>query len=72
MLPNTETKPQRRPRRTSANDPRFDLHKRLDRLLDDPTSRSHLDALVYGLVDYELKARLSAILPPAADEGQHG
>ncbi len=65
-----QTKKPRKPRRTPANDPRFDLRKRLDRFLDNPTSRAQLDALVYGIVDYELNARLLQVLPPA--EEQHG
>lgn len=49
----------RRKRRTRANDPRFDLHKRLDLFLDNPTNPYHLDSLVSGLIGYELRARLT-------------
>ncbi len=65
-----ETTTTKRKRRTPKNDPRFDLRKRLDRFLDNPTNPSTLDSLVSGLVGYELNARLLQVLPPA--EEQHG
>ncbi|MDN7596704.1 hypothetical protein QZM01_21835, partial [Burkholderia multivorans] len=37
----------------------FDLHKRLDLFLDNPTNPYHLDSLVSGLIGYELRARLT-------------
>lgn len=62
----TDDTTKKRKRRTRANDPRFDLRKRLDRFLDNPTNPSTLDSLVSGLVDYELNARLLAVLPVEA------
>lgn len=57
----TAVKPVRRQRAKKGSDHRADLHKRLDRFLDNATNVSTLDSLVSGLVDYELGVRLAAI-----------
>lgn len=46
-------------------DPRADIHERLDAFLGEPTKEGTLQSLVSGLVDWELRARLTEVLPPA-------
>jgi len=62
-----QTKPSRKPRVKKPIDPRKELHTRLDRFLDNATNPATLDSLVSGLVDYELRVRLSSL-----DEAGHG
>ncbi|MHA6864497.1 hypothetical protein [Ralstonia pseudosolanacearum] len=49
-----------RPRKAD-HDPRAELHKRLDAWLDNPMIRSNIDRLTAGMVDHELRFRLTAM-----------
>ncbi|BCL92885.1 hypothetical protein MAFF211479_25860 [Ralstonia solanacearum] len=46
-------------------DPSADMHERLDAFLKEPTKAGTLQSLIAGLVDWELRARLTEVLPPA-------
>lgn len=46
-------------------DPTADMYERLEAFLKEPTKGGTLQSLVAGLVDWELRARLAEILPPA-------
>lgn len=62
-----EAAPRRKRGRRKGTDHRADLHKRLDRFLDNATNPATLDSLVSGLVDWELGVRLAAISNGAGD-----
>ncbi|MBR7918039.1 hypothetical protein KDX16_19835 [Burkholderia vietnamiensis] len=56
-----ETAPKRARKKARDDDPQGHLHGLLDRFLENPTNRFHVESLVSGLVGYELRARLAAL-----------
>jgi len=68
MLEEQETptpSPTRKTRRRKSTDEREYLHTRLERFLENPINPATLDSLVAGLVDYELRVRLTTNSTPS-------
>ena len=56
-----QVKPVRKRGRKKRDDLQADLHRRLDRFIENATNPATLDSLVSGLVDYELGVRLARL-----------
>ncbi|ADC45142.1 hypothetical protein [Cupriavidus metallidurans] len=54
-----------RKRMLEGDDPHDDLRMRLELFIEKPSDHGRLLSLIGGLVDLELSARLSEVLPPA-------
>ncbi|KVH12222.1 hypothetical protein WS85_12860 [Burkholderia anthina] len=62
-----ETVSKRARRKAREDDPQGHLRDLLERFLENPTNRFHVESLVSGLVGYELRARLTSL--PFPEEG---